>query len=421
MTRARGKTSPETVDETGPDNEDGARPLFGGEVREDNHVAVFRMDKQSMKWAYCAKMATDITEDTLKERGGGGLYKCVERGPGPSGRGIVYVQQVRVKIAGQELPWKDLPGDLTVPELPVGTVAAPVTQGGITMNDILVQSVLDMQRQTREASEASARASREHSEAMMSLLKRDTSDPKMDRIMEILLTKAMAPPPPPPDNTAILLKMFEVIADRQVPPPPPSMLDQMETMDRLLDLKMKAKELLAGGGDDEDSSDPITMLARALLPSLMQAGGAPPVAIPGTPRLAPVPAPTAPPAQGTDVASPLWMMQLNRLKPPLLAWAKEGKDPFKVADHVLEFMVPPAMKGGLREFLSDPEAVNKLLVAMPELQPFTKWTGEVMDGMHQILFPELYDDDGQGEAVVPVKPEELGGVVEGQDGDATTD
>lgn len=417
MTRARGKTSSETSDETAPDNEDGSRPLFGGEVREDNHVAVFRMDKQSAKWAYCAKMATDITEEMLKERGGGGLYKCVERGPGPNGRGIVYVQQVRVKIAGPEQPWKDLPGDLTVPEGAVGAVAVPVSQAGITMNDILVQSVLDMQRQTREAAEASARAAREHSEAMMSLMKRDTTDPRTEKMFDLMLARLMAPPPPPPDNSALLLKLIDAIGERNVAPPPPSMIDQMEVMDKLLDLKMKARDLLLGGGDtDEDASDPITVLAKALLPSLMQAGGAP-LPTPGAPVRLPAPAtpPTALPAQGPDVASPLWMLQLNRLKPPLLAWAKEAKDPFKVADHVLEFMVPPNMKGGLREFLSDADAVNKLLTAMPELQPYRQWASEVMEGMHQILFPELYDEDGAGEAVPPLKVEELGGTVDGEE------
>lgn len=110
-----------------------------------------------------------------------------------------------------------------------------------------------------------------------------------------------------------------------------------------------------------------------------------------------------PPAEEWNRMLP-WQKLVVVQKKRLLSFAAAGKDPEIAALTAYEFM-PEGVRGSVQELLSQEDAVEQMLAAVPEFSAYPKWVAAFLTALHEQFFPaeEQEPEPEPGEPVEEVE------------------
>lgn len=419
MARGKGRASQRGISEiqaetlAGNADEAGTGSIFDA-MGDDSYVNIRRRDPKSQMWAYCGRLTpAEAREEVLKERGGGGTFQCKEMVRNPDTGAFQYGRQRTITVEGPSWAWRDPAPSVQGVQAAMPTPEVATAEGKMTPNDVLTAAMLDVLRAGRDGAEAQTRAT---TALIESVTKKGGTPEWLPAVIGALapLLERLLNPPATANPTEMMLAGMKMA--RELSNPATSLKEQFAAMEAMLDLKMKARDLEEGTGGMASTGDPLLDMVQTNLPRVLEVIGQ--LKQPtGAPSPAPVPRSLPPgvgviappvPTSAPGGASPVWLLHLNNLRKPLLSFAKVGKDPMLVAEHVLEFMLPENVKGDLRAFLAQGDvALNQFLSFAPEFQPYAQWTAEVMTGMVEILHPADEDwppEGGGGPRLVEEEP-----------------
>lgn len=364
------------------------------DTSQDKFVRVSRWDPKGAKWDFQFRLAPEqATEELLQEYLGGGRFRCVVFKRSATGS-FEFDKQRQITIGGAPKPLTRLPGEYR-PGGPAPAAAQVMAESApeehFTFDKMMMASMMDMFRTSREQNQLTLEAVRTArgapSEGDGTLAKvletlaanQARSDAAQTKMFELMIEVIKKPGPPPPDTLALVKEVVGLVK------PANTIKEQIDSLNSLYDLRDKINPV-------PDEGDPIVNIVRDNLPKVLatieKLGGSasgPPVTTPKAPQLtvstggktAPAPAPAAAPAASvtTPEGDAMWQQYVAKKLPILVAWAQRDKNPEVLASAEYE-LLPDTLRGPLRAFLTDPDAIAKMVALEPRLAAFTNAEGD---------------------------------------------
>lgn len=246
---------------------------------------------------------------------------------------------------------------------------------------------------------------------------------RMDRLMDTLLARALEPPPAAPsmlDQAAklgvalapLLPALQRLIPERRDPMVMAKELAEITrpagaSGDGAVDMFLRgmevAQSLRAGAVPrPKDDRNSLGAVVRDFLPPILDVLGKAQRAAPET--FAPPTATATPPAASTTPALPTGdgttmtiYESLKPVVPALVQWAREGRDPYQVADGLM-LQIPPYAMSVVEQETKLPHWRTRWFEVYPELAPYRPWIENVLTAVAEQFEP---DPDEEVEDDVP--------------------
>lgn len=385
--------------------------------------------------------AANVDEAWIKEEYGGGKYRVYFWGTKEDGNYGYLAKQGKEYLIDDSIPFKGSRAAREPLSGPVRNADGTIAGESNNMSKLMDMGLLQIFKTMQDASQSQIAMQRDHSTAMMAMMKQ-LAEPREGALTAIVPLLGALTPLLAPLLEGVLKRKDPMDQAREIaalvketnPGPREGVAGTLAGLRELLELK----DLLGGGSPERDPEEKWFSLIEKIAPgaidlirtqaelskvSASPAGAGVPVAermatpparpaIAGAPASPGAPAPVVDPSPVAPVA-PLIQDEWTPLTPyvsQIAALAAQEKDPYGVVQMVTLLGSAP-MVAAVRDMCQRDDVASLLANRFPELKAYEAWLEDLMFEFHDEFFPPSPEELARREAedaAAESEPEEPG-------------